>query len=205
MSISITGTTGPSALASNVTVTEDQTYTFKAADFGYSDTPDTTDPLGSVIITSLPTTGTLKYNGTAITAAQATAGFPVSAGNIGLLTFVPNLDVTAQGTFQFKVTDQNDGLISSSAATMSLNVTADGGPVAGASSVGVTEHHTYTFKATDFVYSDPNDASDPLGSVIITSLPTTGTLKYNGTEISQTHATAGCSITAANIGQPTIV
>src|SRR5205823_5592165 len=126
----------------------------------------------------LPTTGTLKYDGTAISQTQATAGFPVSAGNIGLLTFVPNADVTAQGTFQFKVTDQNDGLTSPSAGTMSLNVTADGGPIAGASSVTFTEDHTYTFKATDFVYSDSADAStDSLASITIVTLPSSGTLK----------------------------
>jgi hypothetical protein len=206
MSISITGGAGPSAGASSVTLTEDHTYTFQTTDFVYSDSPDTSDPLGSVIITSLPTTGTLKYNGTAITAAQASAGFTVSAGNIGLLTFVPSTDVTTQGSFSFKVTDTNDGATSPNAATMTLNVTADGGPTAGASSVSVTEDVTYTFKSADFVYSDTADvASDTLGSVTITSLPTTGTLKYNGTAITAAQASAGFTILTTNIGLLTFV
>src|SRR5436190_10450500 len=110
--------------------------------------------MASITVTSLPTTGTLKYNGTAITAPQASAGFPITAANIGSLTSVPNTAVTTQGSFGFKVTDSLGGTTSASAATMTLNVTADAGPTAGASSVTVTEDVTYTFKAADFIYSD---------------------------------------------------
>ena len=208
MSISIASSSpAPTAGASSVTVTEDAAYTFKSTDFVYSDSADaTTDPMASITITSLPSTGTLQYNGTAITSAQASAGFTITTANIGLLTFVPNIDVTTQGSFQFKVTDTNDNATSPSAATMSLNVTADAGPTAGASSVTVTEDATYTFKSSDFVYSDTADATtDPLGSVVITSLPATGTLKYNGTAITSAQASAGFSISAANIGLLTFV
>ena len=209
MTLHVTADTGPSAGASSVAVTEDQTYTFKASDFVYSDTADAGgDPMASITITALPTNGTLKYNGTAITAAQATAGFTVSAANIGLLSFVPNTDVTTQGSFQFKVTDTATGGTSttSSAATMTLNVTADAGPSALASSVSVTENVTYTFKTSDFGYSDSADkTADPLGSVIITSLPGNGTLKYNGTAITAAQASAGFAISAGNIGLLTLV
>src|SRR5205085_673784 len=117
---------------------------------------------------------TLYYNGTAITASQASTGFSIQPGNIGLLTFVPKTDVTTQGSFQFKVTDTATGGTpnTSAAATMTLNITADAGPTAGASSVTFQEDHTYTFKSTDFVYSDSDATTDPMASVIITSLPT---------------------------------
>src|SRR5204862_391654 len=162
--------------------TEDKTYTFTSADFTttYSDPGEPNDPLGNVIITSLPATGTLKYNGSAITAAQASTGFSVAAANIGSLTYVPATDSTAPASFSFKVTDSLGGTTSASAASMALNISTDPGPTAGASTVTVTEDKTYTFKSTDFVYSDTFDTGDPMKSVTIISLPTTGTLKYNG-------------------------
>ena len=116
---------------------------------------------------------------------------------------MPNTDVVAQGSFQFKVTDTATGGTSatSAAATMSLNVTADGGPTAGASSVSLTEDHTYTFKATDFVYSDSADAStDSLASITIVTLPSSGTLKLGINNV-----TAGQVITAASIPNLTYV
>ena len=48
MTLNVTPDAGPSALASSVTATENQTYMFQLADFGYSDTADkTADPIGS--------------------------------------------------------------------------------------------------------------------------------------------------------------
>ncbi len=56
----------------------------------------------------------------------------VSASDItsGLFTFVPTTDTTTTGTFQFKVTDASGGTTSATAATMTLNITADAGPTA---------------------------------------------------------------------------
>jgi len=129
MSVNISGSTptdtGPSALASSVAVTEDVTYVFKASDFGYSDSFDPADPIASVTISSLPTTGTLKLSGAAVTVGQV-----ITAANIPNLAFVPNTDVTTQGSFTFKVTDTTGGITSASAATMTLKVTADAGPSA---------------------------------------------------------------------------
>src|SRR5207248_2763938 len=129
MTLNVTADAGPTAGASSVTVTEDVIYTFKAADFVYSDSADVTaDPMASITVTSLPTTGTLKYSGTAITAAQASAGFTITAANIGSLTFVPNTDVTTQGSFGFSFPARRASDLSPSAAAMTLNVTADAGP-----------------------------------------------------------------------------
>ena len=58
--------TAPTASNSTVTATEDETYTFLADDFNYSDVDD--DPLVSVKITGLPaaSTGLLRLNSTRI-------------------------------------------------------------------------------------------------------------------------------------------
>src|SRR5262249_58584758 len=110
-----------------------------------------------------------------------TAGQAISAGNIPNLTFVPNTDVTSQGSFQFQVTDTLTNTTSASAATMTINVTPDGGPSALASAITVAENGSYTFSTSDFGYADAADATaDPLASITITSLPTARTLKRNG-------------------------
>jgi len=189
MTVNITADAGPSASGGTVTVAENQTYTFKISDFGYSDSADkTADPLGSVIVTSLPGDGTLYDGTTAITATNLGAGFAVAASDISgnKFTFVPTTGSTTAGTFGFNVTDSLGGTTSASGATMHLNISSDPGPTASASTVTVTEDATYTFKTTDFAYSDSFDPSDPMASVTITSLPTTGTLKWNGTVLTGT-------------------
>src|SRR5262249_46554726 len=149
MTVSVTPDAGPSALASSVAVIENKTYTFKASDFGYSDSADlTSDPLGSITITSLPANGTLQYNGTALTSAAVSPGFLVTAANIGLLTYVPATNDTVGGSFSFKVADSLGGTTSATAA-MTLKISADPGPIAGASTVPVTEDVTYTLKSSD--------------------------------------------------------
>src|SRR5262249_23273446 len=143
----------------------------------------------SITINSLPTTGTLQLGG-----VNVKAGDVISAGSITSLTFVPNTDVTAQGSLSFSVTDTN-GNVTSAPATMTINVTPDAGPSALASSITATENVTYTFKVADFGYSDPDASPDPLGSVLITSLPTNGTLKLNNVAIT----TANQSVSASQI------
>src|SRR5437588_767356 len=184
MTVNITADTGPTAGASSVTFTEDHTYTFKATDFVYSDSADaSTDPLASITIVTLPSSGTLKLGINNVTAGQV-----ITAASIPNLTYVPNTDVAgaAAATFQFKVTDTATGgtPITSAAATMTVNITADTGPSALASSINATENTTYTFKTSDFGYSDSGDATtDPMASVIITTLPGDGTLYHNGTAL----------------------
>ena len=192
-SVTVTPPSLPSALASSVQVTENQTYIFKTSDFGYSDPNGTsTDPLASVTITSLPTTGTLSDSGTAVTAGEVISAADIAGGK---LSFIPHTGVTATGSFNFEVTDSLDDATSATAAAMTLTVTPGLLPSALASSVHVTENQTYIFKTSDFGYSDPNGISaDPLASVTITSLPTTGTLSDSGTAV-----TAGEVISAADI------
>src|SRR5262249_62095824 len=81
------------------------------------------------------------------------------------------------GTFQFKVTDQAGGTLSANTATMTINIAADAGPTAVASSISATECTTYTVKVAVFKFTDAADVTpDTLGSITITSLPSDGTL-----------------------------
>ena len=191
----------PTAVASAITATEDTAYTFKVADFHFSDavTPDT---LGSVTITSLPTDGTLIDNGHVITATDAANGYVVSVADItsGKFTFVPTTDTTTTGSFNFQVTDQAGQTLSANTAAMTVTITADAGPTAVASAVTATEDTAYAFKVADFKFTDSADTTpDTLGSVTITSLPTDGTLIDNGHVITATDAANGYVVSVADI------
>uniref|UniRef100_UPI00260D40C1 VWA domain-containing protein n=1 Tax=uncultured Amphritea sp. TaxID=981605 RepID=UPI00260D40C1 len=85
----------PDAVNSTASTLEDTTLTFSAADFGFSDL-DAGNSLQAVRIESLPTDGTLFFNGVEITAANL-ASFnagsnEISSTDIGLLTFEPALN-----------------------------------------------------------------------------------------------------------------
>ena len=201
MTVTITADAGPTAVASAVTATEDNTYAFKVADFKFTDSADTTpDTLGSVTITSLPSDGTLFFfNGTtevAVTTGQVITAAEIAAGD---LTLVPNTDTTTTGSFNFQVTDQAGQTLSANTAAMTVTITADAGPTAVASAVTATEDNTYAFKVADFKFTDSADTTpDTLGSVTITSLPSDGTLFFfNGT--TEVAVTTGQVITAAEI------
>ena len=189
MDITITPPSAPTAVNSAITATEDTPYTFKVADFGFSDTV-AADTLASVTITSLPSDGTLALNGTAITAGQVITAAELNAGD---LTFAPNTGSTTAGSFQFQVTDSLGGSLSSNTATMDITITPPSAPTAVNSAITATEDTPYTFKVADFGFSDAV-AADTLASVTITSLPSDGTLALNGTAI-----TAGQVITAAEL------
>ncbi|WP_428035516.1 VWA domain-containing protein [Amphritea sp.] len=84
----------PDAVNSTASTLEDTTLTFSAADFGFSDV-DAGNALQAVRIESLPTDGTLFFNGVEITAANL-ASFnagsnEINSSDIGLLTFEPAL------------------------------------------------------------------------------------------------------------------
>ncbi|WP_178385412.1 cadherin-like domain-containing protein, partial [Pseudomonas aeruginosa] len=93
----------PSGADRTVTINEDGTYTFSAADFPITDANDSPpNTLQSVIITTLPpaSQGVLRLNGVAVTAGQS-----IPVGSLGLLTFTPaaNINGNGLGSFTFQV------------------------------------------------------------------------------------------------------
>ena len=97
--------------ALNTVLLEDSTYSFSAADFGFSDPNDATPPstaatdpnsLQAVIITTLPTNGTLQLAGGGVN-----AGDSIPAGQLSQLTFTPALNANGAGyaSFTFQVQD----------------------------------------------------------------------------------------------------
>ena len=115
----------PTAANSTLTVLEDGSKTFAAADFGFADTLDG-NSLSAVIITTLPVAGTLKLSGVAVTLNQS-----IAVANLGNLVFTPaaNANGASYASIGFKVQDNggtaNSGVDTSVAAnTLTINVTA---------------------------------------------------------------------------------
>ena len=140
----------PAGTNNTVTTNEDQAYTFKVADFGFSDPLDNpADTLKSVLITTLPVNGTLKLNGVNVSAGDTILATDMTAGK---LAYIPVTDGngSAYTSFSFQVEDTgsvaNGGVIlDPSPNTMTINVTPlNDAPVftATAGNPSVTENAT---------------------------------------------------------------
>jgi cadherin-like protein len=191
----------PSGANNSVTMLEDTSYTFAAADFGFSDAADSpANALLAVKITTLPGASTLSDNGVALTAGQL-----VSVADIvgGQLSFMPGANANGAGyaAFTFQVQDDGGTAIGGvdldpSARTMTMNVTAVNDAPQGASNTVTTlEDNAYTFAAADFGFSDAVDSpANSLLAVKIGTLPGAGTLSDNGVAV-----TAGQFVSVADI------
>nr|WP_246506578.1 Ig-like domain-containing protein [Kistimonas asteriae] len=122
--ITVTGTNdAPVATDNTFTLAEDNSYTFSAADFGFSDVDG--DSLHAVTITQTPAAGELRLNG-----ALVSDGQEIAADDIGSLVFTPvaNAHGDDYADIQFTV---SDGTASSAAQTLTFDVTSvNDGPTA---------------------------------------------------------------------------
>ncbi|MGI0480327.1 VCBS domain-containing protein [Geminocystis sp. CENA526] len=156
-----------------VTIDEDNSYTFSASNFTFSDPVDgnpnngtSANTLQAVIITSLPTNGTLKFNGVDIV-LDGNGEFIVSASQISQLTFVPNANFNGSTNFNFLVQDNggmlNGGIDRSNPATFTINITAvDDAPIANNSNAIAIESGS----APDINGGNNNSGTNPTGNVL---------------------------------------
>ena len=190
----------PEGTDTTVTTLEDTPLTFAATDFGFTDPSDSPadNALQSVIITTLPATGTLTLSGVPVTAGQE-----IAVADIPNLVFTPVADENGAGyaDFTFQVRDDGgtaDGGVDldSTPNTMTIDVTSVNDEPDGADNTLTTLEDTpYTFDATDFGFTDVNDTpANVLQSVIITTLPADGILELSGVAV-----TAGQEIAVADI------
>ena len=143
----------PTGASKTVTLAEDGSYTFKAADFGFADT-DSGDALASVKIATLPGPGkgSLALDGTAVTANQA-----IEASDLGKLTYTPPANANGDGyaSFTFKV---SDGIAESAASyTMTLDVSAVNDPATGLPTISGTARVGQTLTADASAIADDAD------------------------------------------------
>jgi VCBS repeat-containing protein len=180
----------PSGADKLITTLEDTSYTFTASDFGFTDPNDSpANALLAVKIATLPAAGILLDNGVPVTPGQS-----VSAADIagGLLTFAPAANANGAGyaNFTFQVQDNggtaNGGIdLDASPNTITFNVTSVNDAPSGADDIVTTLQNTpYTFAASDFGFTDPNDTpANALLAVKISTLPAAGTLTDNGVPV----------------------
>jgi len=107
----------PTSADFNITINEDANKTFALNDFNFTDV-DSGAIFNSIIITSLPSKGTLKLSGVDVTANQS-----IVVANIGNLVYIPVADGNGNPytSFGFKVNDGETNSTSSYTAT--INVT----------------------------------------------------------------------------------
>ena len=108
----------PNGADKTVTLDEDSSRNFSAADFGFTDV-DSGDTFSGVRIDSLPAHGTLTFNGNAVTAGQV-----IGAADLGKLVFTPaaNANGDNYASFTFSVKDSANAF-DTTPNTLTLNVT----------------------------------------------------------------------------------
>ena len=116
----------PAGSDGTVTATEDTPFTFTVAHFGFSDADG--DALQRVVVTTLPAPGTLRLNGSAVTAGDAVTAADIT---LGRLTYTPpaNAAGSAFASFTFQVQDDGGTALGGSdldatANTLTIDVTA---------------------------------------------------------------------------------
>jgi hypothetical protein len=172
IAVTVTSVNDAPVVTDESATTNDTTdHVFASADFTahFSDPNDTpaNAPL-NVIITSLPATGTLTYNGTAITAGQVPYTISVTDLDAGKLHYAP---AAASGgsdySFGFKVEDDggtaNSGQDTSSAHIFTMHVTvSDFAPVLDLDTTagGIDNNAAYTEQAAPTILASTLALSD---------------------------------------------
>ncbi|MET4696342.1 retention module-containing protein [Endozoicomonas lisbonensis] len=176
----------PTASDKTLTLDEDTSYTFTAADFSFSDIDG--DNLSSITIKTLPAAGSLTLNGSAVTANQV-----ITAGDTPNLVFTPaaNANGANYANIGFTV---SDGSLNSGTQTLTMDVTAvNDAPTAADNTLTVAEDGSHTFSASEFGFSDI-DSGDTLSSVTIKTLPAAGSLTLNGSSVTANQVIAAADI-----------
>ena len=134
-------------------------------------------------------------NGYALTAElkNAPSHGSLSLNPDGSFTYTPSPDYYGSDSFTYQA---YDGTLLSNTATVSLSVTwVNQAPVGKNNTVTIMENGSYTFKASDFGFSDPADTPpDGFLAVKVATLPTAGTLLDGSQTVS-----AGQEISVADI------
>ena len=184
----------PISVDTEVIIVEDGSHTFSAADFGFSD-PDDGDSFGSVVINSLPATGSLTFNNVTVV-----AGAIIAANQLGSLVYTPaaNANGADIASLDFTVRD-SDGTPAIEPSTIWFSVNADNDAPSGANNTVTTnEDATYTFAKADFGFTDL-DVGDELRAVRIDSLPLAGILTLNGNLVVASALILAPDIAAGNL------
>lgn len=171
----------PSVGNNTINLNYGQTYLFTVDDFTINTTPAyydaEGDALATIKITSLPSSGSLKLNGSAVTVGQV-----INALDIPNLTYKGDNSLYSSYTsnFKFQASDlgsgnySNDGTFNMQIAELVANA-----PTVDDNSASLTQP-TYQFNTDDFINNFNDSDGDSYRYVKLESLPTIGTLKLLG-------------------------
>lgn len=200
----------PAGTDKTVALSDQQTYQFAAFDFGFTDPNDSPANLFSnVTITTLPSSGTLTYNGTAVTAGQV-----ISVANLNLLVFTPVANSAGSPSFTFQVQDDggtsNSGVdLDQSPNTFTFTVSSiNDAPVVDldGSGAGYNFTRTYTNGSAGVSIADTDSAVTDVDDTYIESAVITLINKQAGDALSVGTLPAGitASIDTSDAGKITV-
>ena len=157
LTVNVGANTPPTGADETVTINEDTSKSFSAADFGFTDA-DVGQTLAAVRIDTPPGAGTLTLNNVAVASGQV-----IAAADLGTLVFTPaaNANGSAYASIGFSVQDSG-GAFDTAPNTVTINVTpVNDAPVAIADVGGVAEDATLTTTAlTGVVQGAPGTDTD---------------------------------------------
>ncbi len=100
----------------------------------------------------------------------------------GTFTYTPSLNYNGTDSFSYKV---NDGTVNSTTQTVTVTVAAkNDDPTVSSQTINTNEDTPYTFTVSNFTAGFNDIDGDSLTKIKITTLPSSGTLKLNGLNIS---------------------
>src|SRR6266540_1591627 len=176
-----------------LTVAEGATTTIDSSALKASDVDNTASDV-TFVVDTVTARGALKKSGTPIPAGGTFTQDDIDNGRV---TYTHDGSETTSDSFAFRVIDGTGG--GTGSATFAINVTpVNDAPAIANVGKGGTEDVTLTFVASDFTsqFSDAENA--PLAKIQVTSLPTNGTLKLSGADV-----TLNQEIVAASLGSLT--
>ena len=183
--IAVTNTNdAPTSSGLTVSTQEDTAHSFAAGEFNFADVDG--DALHSLRIDTLPGSGSLTLDGTAVT-----AGDVIPAAGIANLVYTPAANATGDVSFTFSLSDGTAFSEPPATATVSIGAENDA-PTSSGLAVTTEEDTAHSFTAGEFNFADVD--GDDLDSLRIDTLPGSGNLTLDGAAV-----TAGDVIPAADI------
>ncbi|MBF0159329.1 MAG: VCBS repeat-containing protein [Magnetococcales bacterium] len=167
----------PTVSAISREIDEDGALSFLKSNFTSKFTDADGDALARVRITLLPSNGSLKLSGNAVTLNQE-----IESANLANLTYQPSANWNGNDNFGWNGSDGSSYASNSASVNLIINAVNDAPTVAGFSKSG-DNGRDITFTSSDFSSRFSDVDGDSLTKVQITSLPDNGTLTLNGSAV----------------------
>ncbi|MGB7304026.1 MAG: DUF4347 domain-containing protein, partial [Burkholderiaceae bacterium] len=176
--------------------TNDSAPVISTTSFSITESAPANTILGTPTVTDPDTSGSLQnwqlVGGTGLSAFAINGSGELRLTDPSLL----NHENTPILTLDIQV---SDGINLSPVQTVSISIEDSAeSPTGGATSISVTEDTPYPITISDIAFSD-EDVGDQLSSIIINSLPVSGSLQFNGTSVAVSQVISRADIVAGDL------